>query len=82
MDAGFEIDEPGVLHQTQIGIVDGDCQILLIPDRAGQRCREAHLNRKKKTDENNGYNQPFHRKILLSSTFSLSPACRQAGGEG
>jgi hypothetical protein len=51
MDPWFKINEPGILYQSHIRIVDGDRYILLILESTGQGCRIAYLDRKDERDE-------------------------------
>jgi hypothetical protein len=48
MDSRLKVDEPCVLHQPDIRIVDGDGHILLIPEGAGKGSGITYLDRIKK----------------------------------
>lgn len=48
VNTSFEIDEPGILHQTHIRIVNGNGYILLILKGAGEGDSKTCLNREEK----------------------------------
>jgi hypothetical protein len=51
MNSRFEINEPGILHQTDIRIIDGDRYILLILESTGYWCGIAYGDRKDERNE-------------------------------